>query len=94
MTSSALTALNIASTVPVTGVHGENLDMKSVSLELEQVDETGAKRAPKCNITTTNEAGADALDIGDGKDVFMVAGKIGKLVGTNVITVIDNLSNW
>jgi hypothetical protein len=92
MTSSTLTALDIASTVPVTGVHGENLDMKSVSLELEQVNETDTKRALKCNITTTNEASADALDIGDGKDVFMVAGKTGKLVGTNLTKKLEEVT--
>lgn len=88
--ASAPTAPKIVSEVPVgeTGAYAGDLDMETFSFDLEEEDEDDAKLASELStafdikvLQTAIEESADALEIVTGKDVVMIAGKTGKLVG-------------
>ena len=90
--ASNLTAQKIVSAVPGGGteVHAGDFDIESFSFESEEEEETDEEGALEPStgfdikvLQTAIEASADALDMVVGKDVVMIAGKTGKLVGTN-----------
>ena len=90
--ASNLTAQKIVSAVPGGGIKVDagDFDVESFLFESEEEEETVEKAAPELStgfdikvLQTAIEASADALDMVTGKDVVMIAGKTGKLVGTN-----------
>ncbi len=88
----ALSSQTVVSEVPLEGdgVHEEDFDIETFSFgsDDDEEEEADKKCSPELGSTlkinvlqTAIEASADALDIVTGKDVVMIAGKTGKLIG-------------
>ncbi len=87
----ALSSQTVVSEVPLegAGVHEEDFDVETFSFESDEEEGADKKCSPELGTTlkikvlqTAIEASADALDIVTRKDVVMIAGKTGKLIGT------------